>query len=748
MTPASPDHDHRAHAPTGSPGPASEVATTGRARTPRDDGRSGARPSEPLSPRVAERVARRAAFGADVLELDQVLEALARCADSGLGKRLLFEVAPRGPVAARERLARLAELEQLARVGGGASAWPIFGGVTDVLPPGAEVLTRLDEDRMASLRDFLQANVRLKAWTHLRANEAPGLAAQMSESPDTTELGLAIDRVLDTRGRVRDDASQQLGRLRHTMNELQERVERAARAVLQRADVRVHLTDGSIHRRGGRPVLAVKAKLSGRVKGLVHDRSQSGESVFIEPAECLEIGNRLAEVTADERREVDRILIGLSQRVLGERSVIELASAQVGELELCVAAARWARAVGARVALEPGQPGAAGGLLLRSARHPQLVQQHAEGRLAEVVPIDLRLGVEFDLLLITGPNTGGKTLALKTAGLFALLTACGLPVPADEGTTVPQYDAVLVDIGDEQEIRQNLSTFASHLVRLCAALERAGPNTLVLLDELGGGTDPDEGAALGEAILETLLARGAPTLVSTHIGKLKEFSFRRPRAENACAEFDAVSMEPRYRLLLGTPGESSALIIAERLGLPREVVQLAHARLERRDSDVADAMEDLRRARVAAEATRQDAERDREVGARTLRELDGQKADLAQRSLQLEAEAQKGIEERVRDAMRQLAKARARLEQVPPDARRDLALILDTLEGDLTGASLSERRQEFLRGLGKGSLVYLPRYRQRVVVHKINRERRELVAKLGSMNVTVSFDEVTPYESL
>ncbi|MEZ6017235.1 MAG: hypothetical protein R3F49_19130 [Planctomycetota bacterium] len=687
---------------------------------------------------------RRAEYAADVLELDAVLELIARRADSSLGKRAIAAVAPLGAARARARLARQTELALLARVGD----LPTFAGVTDVLPPGSESFARLDEDRMASMRDFLQANVRLRDWSQARVEDVPRCAEWMALAPDTTELAQAIDRVLDPRGRVRDDASPQLQRLRANVQELQERIERTARAVLQRSDVRVHLTDGAIHRRAGRPVLAVKAKLSGRVKGLVHDRSQSGESVFIEPAECLELGNRLAEVVADERREVERILMALSQRVLAERASIEAASACVAELELGTAVARWAKDVDGRVALEPGERGAAQGLLLRAARHPQLVQQVAEGRLAAVVPIDLRLGVEFDLLLITGPNTGGKTLALKTAGLFALLTACGLPVPAGEGTTVPQYEGVLADIGDEQEIRQNLSTFASHLVRVRGALERATANTLVLLDELGGGTDPDEGAALGEAILETLLKRRAPTLASTHIGKLKEFGFRRPRAENACAEFDTVTLEPRYRLLLGTPGESSALIIARRLGVAEEVVALARTRLERRDGEVVAAMNDLRKARVAAEATRQTAEREREEASRALREVVDQQAALTQKSQQLEAEAQKGIEERVRDAMRQLARARQRLEQVPPDARKELAAILDALEADLTGASLSERRQEFLRGIGKGSLVYLPRYRQRVVVHKVNREKREIVAKLGAMNVKVTFDEVTPYESL
>lgn len=362
--------------------------------------------------------------------------------------------------------------------------------------------------------------------------------------------------------------------------------------------------------------------------------------------------------------------------------------------------------------------------------------------------MDLRLGVDFDMLLITGPNTGGKTLALKTAGLFALMTRAGLPVPAEDGTTVPLYDAVLADIGDEQEIRQNLSTFASHLVRVTAALERATPESLVLLDELGGGTDPDEGGALGTAILEELLTRRVPTLVSTHIGKLKEFAYRNPRAENASAEFDQDTLAPRYRLTLGTPGESCALVIARRVGLAPRVCDVAAERLERREGELENLMGDVRSARMAAEATRQEAEEGLAEVRERLTQARERERQLEERADQLEREAQKGIEERVRDAMRSLDRARRVLAQVPADARREASEVLDRMEQELTGATLTERRSAFIDGLAKGSLVYLPRYRQRVLVHKIDRERREVVAKMGSMKVRVSFDEVTPYDSL
>ena len=677
-----------------------------------------------------------------VLELDRVLELVAGHAVSSLGQRVVVEVGPRSEADARAALRRCAEMgERLAQEDG-----PPMAGVGEPLP--GDPSGRLSEDRLAALRDFLDANLRLKRWAADRAELAPALAALMAASPDTATVVERIDRVVDGRGRVRAEASGRLTNLREAMSSASSRIDGALRAVMARADVRAVLSDGGVHRRAGRPVLAVKAKMSGRVKGLVHDRSQTGESVFIEPQEVVELGNRLAEARADERREVERILVDLSRDVLDARGVIDGAALRVGQLEVALASARWAAAVDARPARLPGEDGASEGLLLRGARHPLLIDQVARGALEEVVPIDLRLGVDFDMLLITGPNTGGKTLALKTAGLFALMTRAGLPVPADDGTTIPLYDGIAADIGDEQEIRQNLSTFASHLVRVSDALERATPDTLVLLDELGGGTDPDEGGALGTAVLERLLAARVPTLVSTHIGKLKEFAYRHARAENACAEFDHETLAPRYKLMLGTPGESCALVIARRVGLSESVCEVARERLERREGELEDLMSDVRSARMAAEETRLGAEAELARARERSRVVDEREEELERRIDQLEREAQKGIEERVRDAARTLERGRRLLDQLPPETRKEMEETLDRLEAELTGASLTERREAFIAGLGKGSLVYLPRYRQRVLVHKVDRERRQLVAKLGSMKVKVSFDEVTPYESL
>lgn len=690
--------------------------------------------------------ARRAKYSASVLEFEVVLSLLEVLAHSSLGRRALRDLGPRSKEGARTALARVREMQELEKRGGG----PSFAGVTDPVPieTGGRIRRSYDEERCMALRSVCLAGMRLADWFAERAAETPALARVAESLPRMNSLVEAIDQVLDERGRVRRDASVLLARLGKEGRHLSSEINTILRRIVASSGVRAVLSDSAVHRRGGRPVLAVRAKSSGRVRGLVHDRSQSGESVFIEPNEVVELGNRLAEVHADTRRETERILLELSTAVRAARGGLESLAEGLAELELASIGARSAALGGGRPALQPGDLGAAPGLLLRSARHPLLLEQERQGRIPSVVPIDVRLGGEFDMLIITGPNTGGKTLALKTAGLFALLTRCGLPVPAAEGTTVPLYERVAADIGDEQEIRQNLSTFASHLVRIKGALAEANSDSLVLLDELGGGTDPEEGAALGEAVLENLLERAVPTLCSTHIGKLKEFAFRHVRAENACTEFDVRSLEPRYRLLIGSPGESGALVIARRLGLPEALVERAGSLRERRDGELADLMEEVRVARTAAEELRAGAEARLDEARERIVELEDVRGDLDRRSEQLEAEAQKGIEERVRDGLRKVGRARALLSQIPKETAVSLGHLLDELEADLTGASLSERREAFLASLRKGSLVYLPRYRQRVLVHKINAAKREVVCKLGGMKLHVTFEEVTPYESL
>ena len=682
----------------------------------------------------------RGAFQTSGLDVGEVRALFERLASTSLGLRAVRERQPLTADHARAAHARTAEVVMLL----GAGDRPNLAGVSDPVP-ALEAVRRykrpFEPAEIASLFAFLEARTRLASWLRERRADVPALAALGASLPDTSPLGAQLARVVDERGEIRDDATPKLARVRRESRELADQIARVVARVAADPALRSILTDGRVHRRGGRAVLAVKAKSSGRVQGVLHDRSQSGETVFVEPREAVVLSNRLAVLRADEHDELTRILVELTRGVLDEEPAVRGAAEGLAELELAVIGGAFCEAYGARVPELAGgdvEPG----LSLRAARHPLLVDQQLRGELDAVCPIDVRLGEDFDLLVITGPNTGGKTLALKTVGIAALCTRMGLPVCCAEGSRVPLYDGLVADIGDEQEISQSLSTFASHLVRIQQALERAGPNTLCLLDELGGGTDPDEGAALGHAILEHLLERRTPTVVTTHLGRLKEFCFRNARAENASVEFDAVSLAPRYKLLIGTPGESNALAIARRLGLETELLDRAAARLERRDRDVVELMSQMRDAREHTEQLRTTAESKLEELARRDRDAQQQQEVIERRSELLEDEAQKALEERVRDARRALDRARAFVAQVPAGPAAGLRAALEECDRALSGAALTERRESFLRGLRKGQLVYVPRYEQRCVIARVDRGRGQVTVQVGKLKMKVGFDEL------
>lgn len=686
-----------------------------------------------------------AGFAAETLQLGAVQELLVELAPSSLGRRAVMELEPLPDEEVRAALARLREVQLLERVGD----LPPMGGVCDPLPL-VEAARRgsLEEDGLARLRDFISAVERLAHWLEPRAADLPELGRVGRALPDLSSLREAFDAVLDERGAIRDDASPLLARLRQEERELSRRIDGTLRAVAARPEVRGSLNDTRAHLRGGRPCLAVKSKSSGRIPGIVHEHSQSEQTAFVEPREVIELANRQGECRLEERREVARLASELARAIGRSAAELRAAAGALARLELALVAARYCRQHGARAPVVPSVGETEQGLVLRSARHPLLLRELGAGRLAEVVPIDLRLGSEFDMLILTGPNTGGKTLALETAGIACLMVRLGMPVPCAEGSRVPLYSGIAADIGDEQEISQSLSTFSSHLRRIRAGLERAGPDTLVLLDELGGGTDPDEGAALGEAILEELLRRRAPTLVSTHLGRLKEFAFRHARAENACTEFDLATLAPRYRVLVGIPGDSAALVIARRLGLPAEVVESAEARLERRDEELAALMAELRDVRSQAEEKRAQAESRLAEAEREQEALAGLRGELERRGELLEAEAQQGLEERLRAARQALERAERLTAQLPPQQRAQLEQSLSVLRSALVDASLTERRKVFLERLKKGELVYLPRYRRRAPVQRVDQDKREVTVKIGGMKLTVPFEEVTIYEGL
>jgi DNA mismatch repair protein MutS2 len=557
-----------------------------------------------------------------LLEYDRVTSAIAtRAAGPGARERLLGW-RPLADAAEREReiplldeaIRRQREPDPWCRVGP--------GGLAVRLDPQAR--GALDGPGLVEVRAWLEAASEVRAlWEDdERSARYPALAALVSGLPNERELIRLLATSLEPDGRVADGASPELAKLRRALEEgersVQQRLERWARAFGESAYVTRH---------GDRFVALVPAAGFPRRRALVHDVSGSGHSLFVEPLELCETNNQLIELRARVAEEERSVLAALADAVRARAPELEILERTLVRLDTLRARALWAGEVDAIAVRLGGER-----LALRGARHPLLAMDAAH---RPVVPLDLELLPSGRLLLVSGPNMGGKTVLLKTVGLAVALAHSALPVPAAEGTAVPEVDEIVVDLGDEQSVDEGLSSFAAHLRVLRTMAERAGRRSLILCDELGAGTDPEEGGSLGRALLEHVAARGAWGVVTTHLGSLKRVAGEVPGVVNGSLEFDLQAMAPRYRFLPGVPGASHALAVAERLGFPRALLERARSlapaeavALERLLGELQEARarldaerSRLEEARGAAEAAAAESRRSAEEGHRALEEL-------------------------------------------------------------------------------------------------------------------------------
>ncbi len=589
-----------------------------------------------------------------VLQFSEILERLARvCAsDYGREKALLLAPSPwREEVERRQR--ETSEARWLAETAGGLPLRGLYD-IRESLRRATLGGTLRPED-LLRIRDTLAGARLLKGYVAGRHEEVPVLAAIAEGIGVFPELEGDIARAVAEDGAIRDEASPELARLRRerrrTEAQLREQLERLLRdPVLAR-----YLREPLVTIRGDRHVVPVRAEHRDQFPGIVHDHSASGMTVFMEPLAVVPLGNRLRELAVGEQDEIARILAALSRRVAAAAEEIAGTLEAVGDLDLAAAKAQLS------LQMDATSPrlNEVGRVNLRGARHPLLAPP--------VVPVDIPLGERFRTLVITGPNTGGKTVTLRTLGLLTLMAQAGLHIPASPESEVAVFPQVYADIGDEQSVQQNLSTFSSHLsaiVETFSALEAAPPGearALVLLDEIGAGTDPAEGAALARAILEALHARGVCTAVTTHYTDLKALAFQVPGVENASVEFDEETLRPTYRLLVGTAGRSNALVIASRLGLDPGIVERARAYVARRETDVADL---LRR----VEEERAQLAREKEEVARLRGEL------VLERS-----RAREEAERLLRERRRLLEEAHSELRALVDRARRELDALREAL---------------------------------------------------------------------
>lgn len=514
------------------------------------------------------------------LEFAGLLDSLQDAALTPLGKERAAAVGPlAGPEPVRESLAEAGEARDLLLRG----EEPPYGGVTDIRPHLSHASIEgasLDPRSLWQIHETLVASRRLRSFFQRGKDAAPLLWRRAGGLLPPEALCAAIGQAITPEGEVADTASPSLRAVRHKLRDLRAAIIAKLERYLVSPVYRAALAEPIVTIRNNRYVIPVKASAKAKIRGIVQDQSGSGLTIFLEPSPVVEMNNELRMLLRREEEEVAAVLRAITAAVRQEEKNLWALVERLGELDLCIAKGRLAlRLRGAIPRVTQDRR-----LILRQARHPFLVLGlGADSRdHRDAVPIDIEVGGAFTTLVITGPNTGGKTVALKTVGLLTLMTLSGLPIPASPDSEVPCYRALFADIGDEQSIEQSLSTFSSHMTQVIKILADAGPQTLVLLDELGAGTDPSEGAALGIAILETLRERKASVIATTHLDAIKSFAAVTPGVENASVEFDVERLTPEYHVRLGLPGKSYGLEIAGRLGLPGYVLDRAREFLPER----------------------------------------------------------------------------------------------------------------------------------------------------------------------
>ncbi|MCA9244378.1 MAG: hypothetical protein KDA32_10515, partial [Phycisphaerales bacterium] len=544
----------------------------------------------------------------ECLDYFRVRELLAGYAMTALGRGLALHLEPvSAPDLIRRWFEQVRELRRLIEERGA----PPLAGVRDVresiqrcAPP-----LRVTVEEVAQIGDTLAATHVLTRWLADLPESYDELCRLASRIGDFGVVAERISRVIDERGQVRDDASQKLLKIRRRIDIARSEIVAAVSRLLQQPETRRLLTYANYTFHNDRLVLPLRMECRGRLQGIIHRSSDSGATIFVEPSQAVELNNEISNLRAAETEEINRLLWDLAHEIYLNAEPIVSTLDAIAIFDLIAAKTRFAKAFTAKLPEILDEPR----LNVRGARHPVLVsiaiQESEEGRLPKpIVPIDFRLGEDFDQLIITGPNTGGKTVTLKTIGLLSMLAQTGIPVPVAEGSAFGIFKRVLIDIGDEQNMQQSLSTFSAHLTRQLDMLNKACPSSLILIDELGAGTDPDEGAAIGRTLLEELLRLGSRCVVTTHLGALKSFPLREDRAENACVEFDLETLKPTYHLVIGQPGHSNAIDIAKRLGMPKRLVVAAHGNLSRRAKALREALKQTSSAKRDAEDARKQAD--------------------------------------------------------------------------------------------------------------------------------------------
>ncbi|SFR71909.1 endonuclease MutS2 [Anaeromicropila populeti] len=533
------------------------------------------------------------------LEFDKIVDRFVSLATSSMGKELCKSLSP---------CTSLPEIQQNLRETSDALSMLMkkgslsFSGAKDIRSSlmRLEIGSTLGIEELLSVSSLLNVVLRAKSYVRKEVISVGNFQENQENTDDTNTLtpyftileplspvNQEIQRCILSPEEISDDASSTLRQIRRTVKNTNDKIHEQLNSIINNSTTRTMLQDALITMRNGRYCVPVKAEYKSHVKGMVHDQSSTGSTLFIEPMAIVKLNNELRELSLKEQEEIERILAELSELVAEHTEELKINIETIMKLDFIFAKAGLSRQMKASAPIfnEDGM------INIKKGRHPLIDPK-------SVVPIDIRLGKDFNLLIVTGPNTGGKTVSLKTVGLFTLMGQAGLHIPAFDNSSLAVFEDVFADIGDEQSIEQNLSTFSSHMTNTVSILKQATDKSLCLFDELGAGTDPVEGAALAMAILSHLHNQNIRTMATTHYSELKIFALSTDGVENACCEFDVETLRPTYKLLIGIPGKSNAFAISGKLGLPDFIIEDAKSRIDTENTSFEDVIADLERSRI------------------------------------------------------------------------------------------------------------------------------------------------------
>lgn len=685
----------------------------------------------------------------NTLELPKILDRLAaNCAFSG-GAALARALRPTTELAtARRWQEETSEARKLLSVKPDAS----IGGARDVRQSAANAAIGavLPPPEILDIKNTLIAGRTLKRTLGRLGDQFPRLAVIASGIDECPGVIEAISQTIDERGEVPNSASEKLAAIRHDLRAAHDRLLQKLQSILNGSRYSSYLQEAIITQREGRYVLPLKAEFKGKLRGIVHDQSASGATLFIEPLAAVELNNAWRELQLKEQEEIRRILSKLCQLIGEHADAIRCTVDALAELDLAFAKARYADALRASqpvLRAINSQPPAQGRphphpgsvIKLRAARHPLLKPD-------TVVPIDFVLDDETYVVVITGPNTGGKTVSLKTVGLLALMAQCGLHIPAQSGSELSIFEGVYADIGDEQSIEQNLSTFSSHVTNIIDILKRADTRSLVILDELGAGTDPAEGSAIARAILSYLLDLGVTSLATTHYPELKVYAHTVPGVANASVEFDLETLAPTFHLTIGLPGRSNAFAIAQRLGLDQTIINEAKKMMPATDLEAEKLLDEIyrqrdlaRQERELAEAVRADALALEANLGRRLERIDEERREILE-AARAEARTElESLQAEARELRRRLQAASLSLtaaKQIQAEAEN----LADEIKSPPTPSSAPSAQSADKRPIRLGDTVWLPNLKSAGTVLSLTASEAEV--QIGRLRVRAKMDEL------